>query len=470
MKREKKKLEFKKTKRTTKGSRSRTLVQRMAYFKVLVDGDLGEFRQVIESYRMLVRKLDAVATAAQVIEGEITSTKTGDIRIKGDGSRLHTVLAALTGREVAKAKYYELRPLFMKLVEQIREQGGPNFGSHMWDMLGHRLNSIRDRVLPDYKNIARSRLVVAGKLDMPPVRRLAMPIMRTSGRNYAHFIEDEQGKRIRIQWGKKADSVDLIVKGSIVTAEGKFFAKEASPSIGYLFHKFASGEWDFQTLEVNIDEDGKATAMVPYRRPREKVGGLNPKSALEVCFKTLSGTELPQRKGHKSVDDLKTYVIHCFYRTHHGFRRSLRIPVNDVIAQLCYLSKRAAKLETLRDCSRKDVARRRKPLKDAIRNITRRRGLQQRHANHRWTNAILKCAIGWCCRTIKVFGLPDGKLDGLLLDGTHQWQWSQFLQFLTYKAEEAGIKISQIKQRSLVNNLLNELSDETPEEEFVAAD
>lgn len=457
-------------KKSTKGSRSHTFVQRMAHFKVLVDGDLTIFRNVIETYRMLVRKLDAVVTAVQVIEGEITSDKKGNLRIEGEFERLRTVLAAITGSEVAKAKYYELRPLFMSLAAQIREQGGPDFRSHMWDLVRHRLSSIRDKKMPDYNDIARSRLVVAGRLDMPPVRRLAMPIMRTSGRNYAHFIEDENGKRIRIQWGAKESAIDLVVEGSIVTPDGKTYTKKAADSVRYLFHKFASGEWDFQTLEVNITEDGKVFVMVPYRRPREKAQGLNPKASLEVCFKNMSGTELPPSKGRKGVDEFKTYLIHCFYRPEHGARRVFRIPVNDVVTQLRYYNKRAAQLETRRDCSRKAVPRHQKPIKAAINGITRQRGLQQLHANHRWTKEILKRAFGWCCGTIKVFGLPDGKTAGLLLDGAHQWQWSQFMQFLTYKAEEAGIKITQIKKQSLIEALLAEISDETSAAEQVAAD
>ena len=435
----------------------RGLIQVAEHFRVYVDGGIKQYRRLcacVRWYRALFTKMLGHVSAAQAATAELVMHKpTKNLILVPNSDRAREVLAALFSKS-GKRRYYELRGCFFQAVRELEAQGGPYFGSHMWDGICGQLAAVRDKKMPAFNGLWRSRLEIQGRLDVPSCRHLGMPVMRTCGRNYTNAIEDERGKRFRIQIGRRGDVFDLVVEGTVATGDGEF-RKELNAGQSRDFHKFATGDWEFQTPVLNLHEDGTLSLNVPYSRPKKVASDIRKDNVMEVCFKAVKGSDLPARRHERGTDDDKVYVIHCFKQ---GGRRKFRIPVNDVLADMNRYSAKRHKIEIQRDCRRRWPARTKRPLAERIHHLTELRSRRQKDANHAWTREIIRQAGFWCCGTIKVFGLPNGVTEGLLLDQSIQWQWSQFAQFLAYKANEAGMVVKQIVRSNLVEDLRKKVS------------
>ena len=74
-------------------------------------------------------------------------------------------------------------------------------------------------------------------------------------------------------------------------------------------------------------------------------------------------------------------------------------------------------------------------LKQKLNNVTQTRTNGQQTRNHLWTRNIIDHAIKLNCGLIEIHKLPEKDVFG------RSWAWSQFKQFLSYKAEDVGAKV-----------------------------
>jgi len=72
-------------------------------------------------------------------------------------------------------------------------------------------------------------------------------------------------------------------------------------------------------------------------------------------------------------------------------------------------------------------------------NLTRRTENGKMYRNHLWTKRIISAAIRWRAGNITIVNLPNGVLSG------HPWATYQFAEFLKYKANEVGGKVTVYK-------------------------
>ncbi len=362
--------------------------------------------------------------------------------------------------------FYWMRPLIMMFFKDIVKHGGPQFGSHTWDTARDRLSGMVNTRLPDYNGATRSALVLSGALDNIRCKRLGMPVLCAPDSDNIHAWVRETGKELAVTLrpGPQKAEFDLVACGGPVVMNNEPFVPQLNAGHKRLLHKLATGEWKLTTPTINLNNDGSLFLHVTYvaeARRGENFEHLDKKRILEVCFKRVRGSELPRRKNDTGKDDDKVFVIHCFER---GTTRKFRVPVNDVVADMNRYAAQHRARELQRDCRRKWRRGLVNPLKEKIRQLTKKRELRQRDANHAWTHWIVKMADRWSCGTIKVFGPPDGAEAGLLLDGTLPWRWFEFMTQLNYKAREAGMALAtRLARPAIIDELFKR------EEEAVAA-
>jgi len=428
----------------------------------LVDGGRDKYVEVVNMvriYRALFRELNGIAMLGSAATSKILPRTTkinkdgeevpvmdpGAFKVRRDYKQSKELVANALNGLAGKAKYYELRNAFCRVVANLSASGVITFGTHMFDTLRVRLAAERDKkvILPSGKELPRSHMEVVGAFDAIPVRNLGVPFMHSATRSCASLIEDERGVRLRVQWGHKEDCADLILKGSVQVGDKKLERKPAW-SIEYMLHKMLTGEWEWQTPVLNLHDDGKLFVTIPFARPTaEKF--LKPGSVAELSYMPIYGRDLWRTKADRmgtgtGKHDNMRYVVHLTQG-----KQKFALAANDVIADFDRYTRQRVYWEEYRDSRRRWTRRLRKPAAEHINALAGARLRRMRDANHAWSRQVCQRAFSWGCSKIKVFKFPDGAAHGLTGDKAYSWSWSQFMQFLQYKAEEKGIAIEVVE-------------------------
>lgn len=460
------------------------LVQRAMSFPCLVDGGLDKYRETanaVRIYRTIFRALNGVLTIGSAAtatimppkkrrrkKGEQTKPKPpapGAYRVFRSYNDAKQLIATTLGSLPGKQKYYELRSSFCAIVARLRDAGIINFGTHMFDSLRVRIAAEYDKkmVLPSGKKVSRSHIEVAGAFDPIPVKHLGMPIMRSSGRNYAELVEDERGIRMRIQWGHKTDAVDLVLKGEVQSGE-KTFKRKPAWSLQYMLHKMATGEWAWQTPVLNLKDDGKMSLNIPFTKPAAD-GCLKSGSVAELSYMPTYGRDLWETKKDKMGTGTGKHDNLLYPLVLTQGERKFGIVASDVVADLNRYKMQRIHWEEHRAGRGRWPRRLRKPASEHIHNLADARKRRVRDANHAWSRQICNRARSWGCSTIKVFQFPDGATHGLTGDNEYPWCWHQLIgKFLTYKAEEYGMTVEVVESihaEELAERMLNAEGDDS---------
>ena len=386
------------------------------------------------------------------------------------------LLETLLGAKPRKAIYYEMRKPFMEAAEEIRKLG-ISLGSHIFDSLRRQVHAIRDKREPAYGRIPRRVLVSLGVMDLLPAQFIGVPFTTndrkkkpdggwTAGKRMGKFMKDDLGRLIiRLQWGHKEDYADFIVDGK-TCGGAKTYSKKAADSQKLAFHKMYSGEWSYQTPVLNWRRDGSFSIHVPFRRLAPKDKNLDRDKVGEVIFQSIIGRDLPKKKNDTGRDDDKIFAIHAYRVDRAGrgkkqkcaFKQVFRIPVNDVVDQLRRFNAMVRPREVSRDTRRYWPRHLVEPLQKRVHGVTKQRAKTQHDANHVWSRRIVSVLASWGIGTIRVFGPPDGATAGLLGDGAYPWGWHDFVQKLTYKAEERGMRVEVVKSNKVVGRVTAQLA------------
>lgn len=360
---------------------------------------------------------------------------------------------------------YHLRPYWMEMLNNlVVNQGAPWMGSWIWDVAGEYLASVLSTVMPDYGHATRGCLIAQAILEPPEFKKVGLPIMRTKDRQYAWLMREGSQYLMQIQYGKPEEKVTLVLHGQAEGENGKPYKAYLDDQYKYILRRCmeeADG-WRFQTPTIRVERDNGAhfKLLVPYIKPcrydisksesNTRYGGgpritpdeLQPGRVCEVVFERIDGKDLPAKKHERETDRLKTFVLHAFVSGNQGIKpRTRHIPVDGVAGYLKHLDIRRLAHETVRDCRRGSPKRFRQSPQEVISRITKKRLNIAMTQNHTWVKDVVFFAVRARCSIIRVFGVPDGKDKGLLLDGTIQWNWSQFMTFLADACRERGVTL-----------------------------
>lgn len=479
--------------------RKHDLVQRSISMPGIVDGGREAYARVVnmvEAYRYIFRRLDAMLTMSQLITTDMMSPKEleafkqraakasakevakrkraakkgskkqraapkpvdpGKFYIRTDNEAARRLSAELTDGRL-NLPGYELRPYFFKLAQEARQKGIVDFASHMWDVLRAQLVARRSAAV-SYKDHGGARSgarmygVLSGALGLLDARNLEVPILRTADRKYAKLVEDERGVRLQLRWGNEETArTEIVLKGTTV-GDDKQRERKAGKSIDYMLHKFVTEEYEWQTPTLQINAKGHVYVNFRYTKPRIRAA-TRKNSVMQVSFFAVRGSELPRTKVDQKTgkNDDKMYVIHMS-----SGKRVLRIAADATIAQLDRLTQEQLRAQREWNSRRRWKRKLQQPLKERLARLTHRRMLQCRDANHAWSHKIAEQAAKWGCGLIKLYGVPTGVANGLTGDSQYPWQWAQLAEYITYKADERGIKTQRIVQSGLVSRLVEQL-------------
>ena len=410
-------------------------------------------------------KAEKAAAKGETFEPEpIPDTK---LVVRFDYDKLQKYLEQFFG-PTGRKPWYAFRPYIMAFMQNIADEGGPVFSSHMWDTLRDRLDGMVNAKMPDYNEAPRAALILSARLDNIRCSHMGMSVLCAPDSNAKFAWVHERGEElfITLQAGRKEDRFDLVAHGAVVDfGAKKSFTPKLNPGDRRMLHKLAIGEWQLATPTLNLNDDGRLFLQLPHVRDARRGNNferLDKTKVLDVAFKFMHGYDLPRRKKDTGKNDAKDYVIHCFLRDTSWV---FRVPVNDVVADMKRNSAQQGALERRRDCRRKWRRGLVKPLRERVHKLTMSRTERQLDAIHAWTRWIANMADRWLCGTIRVFGPPDGASEGLLLDGSIPWQWGEFTKKLTYKAKEMGMVVeTEAATPGIIDELLK------GEEEAVATE
>lgn len=452
---------------------------------VLVMGGVDEYRKaedVLRTFQHLSRKLDAHVTLNRIMTSELayvkpTKTK-GNVKRKGGAclktdaklERLQAMRDAdRDGQDAPKGPLQVYAPIWKTWVDQIEGKGGPYFGSHVWDSNKKKLNSARNAPMSDYGNASRSWLDVQGVVGGLKLQNYALPIMRhpeSDGKTYAWLRTEGTGTNkmyiLRCQYGRKADFIDFVLHGKVDKPDGgEPYEVKLEGRQRHVIDKIIQNEdgWDFQTPEIHLKHMHKKKKFhinIRYTMPRTEARSRS-RRVCEIVWDGIMGYELPRRKHEQLTNEKKRYVIHAMTVNTDGSRGNAwpyRIAINGVVNRIRFFRERKERLEIERDTVRKFPKKTRGWFARAIKALTDRRAGEQKIANHTWALQLVKYAKGSNCGTIRVYNVPDGTADGLLLDGIVPWEWSQLVRFLKEKADKEGITVEVIKNARYIKRIL----------------
>lgn len=417
-----------------------------------------DYRKVItdiRAHRAVVMKLSSLVMLCRAHSVDVGFSK-GFLNLKPDmdshKASLREVSDALRVSGPPSASNakgcYELRPVFLRLIEEIASKGGPTFGSHVWDESCSIVNNLCNHKMPNSKQRMYMRYINSDS-HAPSARNVGMPILYTFTRNgFVRYHDDKDESSVGVRYDMASDEfVDLVLHGPYEKGSEVAFIK-MDHGARWVFRKIASGEWPSQSPVLN-EKDGKLSLLIHYRRPPREMN-LPKDNVMEVCFAPVMGERLKNTGRAGDTNDGKRMLIHLLKEgaSSGAKRRVERLHANDAVAVLDRLSARSSRLQLQRSCRRHRRAKRKLAEKsDAIR--ARRKNVA-REQNHEWSKSIVRIASAWNCGTIRLYGPPpQPNPKSKTNDEAHgmwgrSWPWDEFVRFVEYKAQERGIAIEVV--------------------------
>jgi hypothetical protein len=456
------------------------LVLKSDSLNVLFDGDLSHFRGVLSKWRCMIQEMENLVEIVEKAVADFSMKKKvvseiDDPKHPGEKKKVSTwvptdyvivrmklddakqAATSILGKDVnlCETKYQEW---YRKWQELDVSMGGPHFDRRMFEQAIKIMGAIRNKKVPDRGNIPRNHLVVAGAAKQPWFGNVPLECIYASQSNVfrAKFVKEGNIRKVVLMLNDKDEDAKLtfVVRGAIVDKNGKPHTIGTKKS-DRVFDNYFEGRWIPTNPRANIDKRGYCHLYVSNYRPRRAFTGLLDANTLEVTFHKINGEDIRKPwRPEKEQDRLTGRVFTIHTRIMRGNKRSwpANIAINDAIAAMRGYSKRMDEKRECWNTRRFGPKRLRRPFQEIIDNISKAKERTQRQINHRWTNEVIfQATRKGRCRTIRLYGFPDGVKAGLLLDGTVQWPWSEWLRMLIYKAEEAGCFIELVTTQEDIN-------------------
>lgn len=439
---------------------------------VVLNGDYARAKQVVKLYRFLARAVDSQATlfdgaASHPIYQVKQVKKKGKVvaEYKSIQNFIDKDLSKLLGatfstymfkngyknkrqreRIGGNAPRYEYRDFWVQVTQDIAAAGGPSFDGRMWDSIRGQLVSIRGTKMPDYGKASREFLIDQEIFAPPKLENLGVKFVRADCCHRCWIINDERGWVVRLQYGnnEKEDYLELLVHGDVQVGDKVYTPRLDKYQLSrFRFLLKEVPGWSYQSITLNMRESRKKGPKfwlhIPFRKP-ERPKRERSSRVCEVTFRVVPGSELPKRKDDNSTDDDKTFVVHIdtgSWKSH--------IAVDGAVAWATRQQYNRRRLERERDCVRRMPKKFVRPIQETLAAMAEKRQNYTKHTNHNWSDRIARIAASADCGTIKFFNVPD---NGLLLDGSISWPWSQLVALTTYKAKERGIDTVEVSDKS----------------------
>lgn len=465
----------------------------------VVDGGMERYKRLLHTirvFRQMARLVDQRQTHYQLLNAGYKYDADYGLKLKTDVKAAHAASLrdspTVPGREDQPigAKHGGLgsqRQFWQAMCADVAEAGGPRFGSHIWDEMKQSLNSARRAKQRDYGGASRDYLVTQGEFEALRLDRYSMPIMRypDSGRIFAELVKDDRGIVMRICPGHKRrpeDWFDLVLHGQ--TSDGRYSMNIAGDDFrSYALKQFLRGTWNWMYVLVSDVErknrNGKRVTRIrvniSYVRParpgpKSVHGGrgmpiVDPERACEVVWDVVPGERLrkcPWRDN--GTDDGKVFHMHLFApESRAGTAWGKHIAVDGAVDLMRYNQERKKHLELVRDGRRRVARRLVRPVRETLRGLARKRARQEKNFNNCWARDVVFFAQRARCGVIRLYNVPDGATQGLLLDGSIPWGWYHLVLRIKQLAAEKGIKVEEVEDVDISSILAYGLEPEEQE-------
>lgn len=355
-------------------------------------------RQIVTSirhYRATLRQIYSALTMAQMAGAKI-AVETDDIRVSPNRDAAQLILANAFGHD-GKALGYQMR-------QWVLNEAAPSWYSHTWDSLRRDLE-IAWKAQDPKLNASRGWLTLQGARDVGQFNRrgIGIPAIRVKGLRQHLLV---------LAWDKQVGTVEFRVprlNGGRYIVWKSLRDKEEG--------------WKLGTVYLN-EHNGRICATISYTRP-DNVQDTDPKRVLSVAFDADATDAFVKLRGPDS-------------------RERDTLSAVEAIAWLQQLRARRTAIEQRKAATgnprrRWGSARLYRQTQELLSRVTRQRTNGVSHRNHLWTRRVISRAIAWRCGTIDVMPLP-GNLCG------QEWPWSQWQQYIDYKAKETGITVNIRKE------------------------
>jgi len=421
-------------------------------------------RDVIRSYRMLVRRLYALAQHYEILHAPVIyDSKKRAVVARLDRTAAKQAARDELGASETKTRFRELKPLWERMTAELAASGGPCFGASSFDQAVRLLKSIHGTRMPDYGKLTRGYLVLQGYLDRPKLEHIGLALRHDSSVRQVELARDDRGYTLTATYGpdKQRDRIVFLLHGVTCCAGKEYSAVLSNYQQGIWQNVMEQRPgWHLGGPTINMrmkrshHSKGKYPhfwIQIPYEKPRTDHKAI-PGRVCEVAFERIAGRHLRRRKHDTGTDDDKTFVIHaaCCGRAQH-------LNVDGVTERLLYLQRRKRELELQRDGRRRFNKRNRMPISDRIKKLRTNRENLITNQNRDWVKRLISFAAGCHAGTVRLYGLPDGVTKGLLLDGSVVYNWSQFGKFLRDACDEGCIAFEAVDGVD-VSSIMRELS------------
>lgn len=354
----------------------------------------------IRFHRAIVRKIYTTYTIAAMAGSEFKWEKDKfTVEQKGTEKILEHLF---NGKKDDNPPMYQIRPW-------VREELAPTWFSHTWDSA--RTCAVKSWTAkdPEITNVSRGWLVTQGARQIARFNHIGIELPVMSSRPQL------QGHSLILKWDKEIGPVEFRV-GRL---EGSRF------QVWEALRDKREG-WILGTIFLN-EHEGKIKATITYTKPL-KSADVDPSQVLDVEF----------------TDDPANFIT-CYTKS--NVFKADKISVEEAVGWLQAVQISSQKQSAERKAVGNPYKRwgSKKLWKGSIqrlKRVTLRRTNGQQTRSHLWTRRIVEHALRARCGVIHVLNMPEKTLFG------HPWAWSQFQNFLDYKAAEQGIRLVVDYQRN----------------------
>jgi len=347
----------------------------------------------IKLYRAVARQLFSACTMAEIAGSKI-EIKKDNLQITPGNDEAKKILSSAFGMD-GKAHLYQCR-------SWVLSESAPTWLSFVWDSVRQDVSSRWRAPDSEFVKARRGWLVLQGARSISQFNHIGIgfPVATAHPKLHEH--------KLVLKWDKEIGPVEF----TIPSLDGGRYhiwknLREETPG------------WRLGTSYLN-ERDGKIRVTVSYECPDKKMD-LDKDSTLSVEF----------------TSEPESFI--CVHNQDKNFSAD-KISAQEVLNWLYELNKKREHFEGCRMAIGNKHKKWGSPtiwnaIQKRVSNLTERRKNGEKTRNHLWTRRIIEDIERTRCGQVTIKNFPEKELFG------HPWAWSQFRQFLNYKAEEIGAKI-----------------------------
>lgn len=387
----------------------RITMQRTLKIPLYVTGDTDQERydqkamlcKMFDEYRAAMRKAFADYAFLHIQSAEIQKDKNGNVSLKPDIQKVRDVEKVLFGGSKTTGQYHNLKRYMDLFNSRIRSDASRAIQSY-WKAKDQEITKCN-----------RGYLVLQGK---------RMPGKMFNACMYLH-------KEIL-----KIDKHEITFRPFADTKEKvKLKIKSLDPHAWGIWKRMVSGDLNYGCpAQLQLTKKRDLILFVAYEQESKKQQDAVKGRVMDLGFDTenaVSYVQMHMREGHKSrIDDM----------------RNDSLDVTGAIDIIDRLRKQREHWERMKKtaCGKRDGNRKAdSSAVEHLNKITLNRTRVVRGWNHTWTRRIVTRAHAWRCEKIIMQEMPDDLCE-------RSWLWSDFRDKLAYKAQEYGIDLEILGEKS----------------------